>query len=207
MALIQSTSIKHPLCARSFAFVITLGSPNNPAQASQVALLVKNPPASAGDARDMDSTLDEEDPLEEEMITHSHILAWKIPRTEEPGRHDWVTEYRSNQSIILLGRCEVQDQTRRWCPRRQLVKLVLEAQTPLALRRYPWARVTPGFLVNTQWFNQWMSEWWESPVRLAGKSGNCLWRGVSWTQIEMGLESSTWGYGYDVVAAGRHQGF
>ena len=26
------------------------------------------------------------DPLEKEMATHSSILAWKIPRTEEPGR-------------------------------------------------------------------------------------------------------------------------
>ena len=55
MALVQSTSIKQPLCARTFTFVITLSSPNNPTQASQVALLVKNPPASAGDERDMDS--------------------------------------------------------------------------------------------------------------------------------------------------------
>ena len=27
-----------------------------------------------------------EDPLEEEMATHSNILAWKIPRMEAPGR-------------------------------------------------------------------------------------------------------------------------
>ena len=27
-----------------------------------------------------------EDPLEEEMATHSSTLAWKIPWTEEPGR-------------------------------------------------------------------------------------------------------------------------
>ena len=27
-----------------------------------------------------------EDPLEKEMVTHSSILAWKIPRTEKPGR-------------------------------------------------------------------------------------------------------------------------
>ena len=27
-----------------------------------------------------------EDPLEKGMISHSRILAWKIPRTEEPGR-------------------------------------------------------------------------------------------------------------------------
>ena len=26
-----------------------------------------------------------EDPLEEEMATHSSLLAWKIPRTEKPG--------------------------------------------------------------------------------------------------------------------------
>ena len=29
--------------------------------------------------------LDWEDPLEEDMATHSSILAWRIPRTEEPG--------------------------------------------------------------------------------------------------------------------------
>ena len=27
-----------------------------------------------------------EDPLEKEMATHSSILPWKIPWTEEPGR-------------------------------------------------------------------------------------------------------------------------
>ena len=50
-------------------------------QASQVALVVKNPPANAGDARD----LGWEDPLEEGMATHSSILAWRISWTEEPG--------------------------------------------------------------------------------------------------------------------------
>ena len=29
--------------------------------------------------------LGQEDPLEQEMATHSSIHAWKIPRTEEPG--------------------------------------------------------------------------------------------------------------------------
>ena len=29
--------------------------------------------------------LDREDPLEEEMATHSGILAWKIPWTDQPG--------------------------------------------------------------------------------------------------------------------------
>ena len=31
-------------------------------------------------------SLDQEDPLEEGIATHSSTLAWKIPRTEEPGR-------------------------------------------------------------------------------------------------------------------------
>ena len=31
-------------------------------------------------------SLDQEDPLEKEMVTHSNILAWRIPWTEVPGR-------------------------------------------------------------------------------------------------------------------------
>ena len=31
-------------------------------------------------------SLSREDPLEKEMATHSSILAWRIPWTEEPGR-------------------------------------------------------------------------------------------------------------------------
>ena len=30
-------------------------------------------------------SLSQEDPLEKEMATHSSVLAWRIPRTEEPG--------------------------------------------------------------------------------------------------------------------------
>ena len=30
--------------------------------------------------------MDQENPLEKEMPTHSNILAWEIPETEEPGR-------------------------------------------------------------------------------------------------------------------------
>ena len=37
--------------------------------------VVKNPPANAGD---MVQSLGREDPLEEEMATHSCILAWEI---------------------------------------------------------------------------------------------------------------------------------
>ena len=33
-------------------------------------------------------SLDQEDPLEKEMTTHSSILAWEILWTEEPGGHN-----------------------------------------------------------------------------------------------------------------------
>ena len=38
------------------------------------------------DTEDMQAqSLGQEDPLEEGMATHSNILAWRIPWTEEPG--------------------------------------------------------------------------------------------------------------------------
>ena len=41
--------------------------------------MVNNTPADAGDA------LVQEDPLEKKMATHSSILVWEVPFTEEPG--------------------------------------------------------------------------------------------------------------------------
>ena len=52
---------------------------------SQVVLVVNNLLANAGEVRDIVRSLGWEDPLEEEMIIHSSILAWRIPWTEEPG--------------------------------------------------------------------------------------------------------------------------
>ena len=45
----------------------------------------KNPPASVGTQEMRVRSLDQEDALEEEMETHSSILAWRISRTQEPG--------------------------------------------------------------------------------------------------------------------------
>ena len=57
-----------------------------------------------------------EDLLEKEMATHSSILAWKIPRTEEPDglwsigfqrvRHDWVT----NTLLVHILICMMKSQ-------------------------------------------------------------------------------------------------
>ena len=47
--------------------------------------MVKNPTANAGNTRDASLTPGLEDPLEKGMATHSSILAWRVPWTEEPG--------------------------------------------------------------------------------------------------------------------------
>ena len=67
-------------------------------RASFVAHMVKNLPTMK---KTQVWSLDQKDPLEEEMATHSSLLAWRIPWTEESGwlqsmgsqrmRHDWVT--------------------------------------------------------------------------------------------------------------------
>ena len=54
--------------------------------ASQAALVVKNPTANAGDLRDTSSIPGSGDALEEDMVTHSSILAWRIPWMDNPGK-------------------------------------------------------------------------------------------------------------------------
>ena len=46
-------------------------------------------------------SLGREDPLEKEMATHSSILAWKIPWTEEPGRLQSMGSQRINMTERL----------------------------------------------------------------------------------------------------------
>ena len=48
-------------------------------------LVVKNPPANAEDTGDVDLIPGSGRSLEKETVTHSSILAWEIPWTEEPG--------------------------------------------------------------------------------------------------------------------------
>ena len=51
--------------------------------ASQVAQLVKNPPAMQ---ETLVQVLGQEDSLEDGMATHSSVLVWRIPCTDEPDR-------------------------------------------------------------------------------------------------------------------------
>ena len=58
-------------------------------------------------------SLGREEPLEKDMATHSSILAWRIPWTEEPGRlqsmgsqrvgHNWATNTWSPQPLIFFS--------------------------------------------------------------------------------------------------------
>ena len=54
--------------------------------ASHEALVIKNPPANAGDMRHVGKIVGWEDYLEESVATLSSILVWRIPWREETGR-------------------------------------------------------------------------------------------------------------------------
>ena len=58
---------------------------SNSILASQMVLGLQNPPANAGEIREMGLIPGLGRPLEEGMATHSSILAWRIPWIEEPG--------------------------------------------------------------------------------------------------------------------------
>ena len=53
--------------------------------AGEVVLEVTNPPARLRDKTRRFPPLGPEDPLKEDMATHSSVLAWRLPWTEEPG--------------------------------------------------------------------------------------------------------------------------
>ena len=59
--------------------------------ASQVAQLVKNPPAMQ---ETLVSFLGQADPLEKGKATHSRIQAWRIPWTKETGRLQSMGSHR-----------------------------------------------------------------------------------------------------------------
>ena len=45
-------------------------------------------------------SLGREDPMEEEMATHSRIFAWKIPWTKEPGRLQSMWSLRVKHNLV-----------------------------------------------------------------------------------------------------------
>ena len=76
--------------------ILFLKVSDNTVWASLVGQMVKNPPA-------MQETwvrsLGWEDALEEDMATHSSILAWRIPGAEEPGRLQSMGSQKSRTQL------------------------------------------------------------------------------------------------------------
>ena len=111
-----------------------------------------------------------EDPLEEGMATHSSILAWRIPRTEEPGRlqsvgsqrvrHDWTSN--TWYFLFTFGHTASQWLSRGWNLRRVAADSVPSTSYPAAKSHRGWRQLempvvpTMGMLVE----------------RMAG----CIWR-------------------------------
>ena len=56
-------------------------------------------------------SLDQEDPLEKGMATHSSILAWRIPWTEEPGG---LSNLRDGAVKVLHSKCQQIWKTQQW---------------------------------------------------------------------------------------------
>ena len=68
-----------------------------------MVIMVKKSPANAGDIRDPGRSLGREDLLEEGMATHSSILAWKTPWTDEPGRLRFIGSQRVRHECCDLA--------------------------------------------------------------------------------------------------------
>ena len=69
-----------------------------------VAQMVKNLPAMQDSQV---QSLGQEDPLEKGMGMHSNIVAWRIPRTEEPGGLQSIGSQRvRHDGVTSLSKCE-----------------------------------------------------------------------------------------------------
>ena len=69
------------------------------ARASSVGSVVKYLPVVPETQEMWVQSLGQEDPLEESMGTHSNVLAWRIPYTEEPGRLQSMGSQRATKTF------------------------------------------------------------------------------------------------------------
>ena len=117
-------------------FVISFCPLLRSVQASQVPLAVKNPPADAGDVGRSQGW---EDPLEEGMVTHSSVLVWRIPWTEEPGGlqpmgshrvgHDW-SHFARMHAHMFSSSCVLFDHLNVSIMREGTVSITFNAKFP-----------------------------------------------------------------------------
>ena len=118
-----------------------------------MAQMVENPPT--GQETQVQS-LGLEDPLEKEMATHSSILTWEIPWTEEPGglqsvgsqesdTTDWLTHTPQGQSLSrlilwrLICRLPYRNTTLQGCQRKEIYANIPTCSIKL---KSPWGNPT-----------------------------------------------------------------
>ena len=121
MFVILNVSTLHMFCYIYSKVIIFLGFPGGSA--------VKNLLAMQEPQETKVWSLGQEDPLEEGMVTHSSILVWRIPWTEEPGEllsmglervgHNWndLTHMQNHISLLLkmLLLNEIKSWLQSWC--------------------------------------------------------------------------------------------
>ena len=73
-------------------------------RASLLARVVKNLPAMQETQVTLVESLSREEPLEKGMAIHCSILCWRIPRTEEPGRLQFMGSQESDSTERLILR-------------------------------------------------------------------------------------------------------
>ena len=96
-----------------------------------------------------------EDPLEKDMATHSSILAWRIPRTEDPGgllsmksqesdTTSWLNHHHSNLVPSLYGK-QMRKQWKQWetlflgaTKSLQMVTAAIKLKDACSLDEMPW---------------------------------------------------------------------
>ena len=159
----------------------------SPSTASLVAQMVKNLPEMGGTRV---WSIGWEDPLEKGMATHSSLLAWRIPWTEEPGglqsmglqrvRHDlaintllgynWHRVKLSSARVLThVPSCVTTTQSRTDVYHPEPFPTPLQSAS--CFRPSPWQPVT--IPVSTEWISRMPSQW-NLPLPLGG-CGCWMW--------------------------------
>ena len=107
--------------------------------------VVKNPPTML---ETQVQSLHWEDPLEEGIDTHSNILGWRIPWTEEPGRLQFIGPHRAAEGVLQKGGRWAQEGERASEPRRTEVQAKEQELLPVLC-------ITACGIWSSHWHNKW----------------------------------------------------
>ena len=128
-------------------------------------------------------SLGQEDPLEEEMITHSSILAWRIPQTEEPGGlqstgwrrvgHNLATEH-----FTPFPRPELRKASRIW----KGVTPPRKEGFPLSPKEQPCYPTPPPLPKAEEGGTEWVRRWGQDAPR---QIRFMVWKLLSWYWYQM----------------------